>query len=132
MIASIRYGLGIMALRIDIITVVRGLTSGQNDSLSQAIAVRALVIQQAVDVASGGNVAVNFTKPTVAGYNVLLFIYSSSSTATLVATQNQCSYFYSDTREVSFRNVHSARYTGTVTFTAFVLLVKQALYGGIK
>lgn len=93
---------------------------------------KALVVQQAVDVASGGNVVVNFTKPTVAGYNVLLFIYASSSTATLVATQNQCSYFYSNDREVSFRNVHSARYTGTVTFSAFVLLVKPALYGGIK
>lgn len=103
-----------------------------NDSFSQGIAVKALVVQQAVDVESGGNVAVNFTKPSVAGYNVLLFIYASSSTATLVATQNQCSYFYSDVREVNFRNVHSARYTGNVTFSAFVLLVKPALYGGIK
>ena len=75
---------------------------------------------------------VSFTKPTVAGYETLLFIYSSASTATLVATQNQCSYFYSNVREVSFRNVHSARYTGNVTFSAFVLLVKPVLYGGIK
>ena len=103
-----------------------------NDSLSLAIAVRPLTVQQAVDVAPGDNVVVSFTKPTVAGYETLLFIYSSASTATLVATQNQCSYFYSDVREVSFRNVHSARYTGNVTFTAFVLLVKPVLYGGIK
>ena len=103
-----------------------------NDSLSLAIAVRPLTVQQAVDVAPGDNVVVSFTKPTVAGYETLLFIYSSANTATLVATQNQCSFFYSDTRDVSFRNVHSARYTATVSFVAFVLLVKQELYGGIQ
>lgn len=93
---------------------------------------KALIVTQDVNVAAGDNVVISFTKPSVDGYDALLFIYASSSTATLVATQNQCSYFYSDVREVSFRNVHSARYTGNVTFSAFVLLVKPALYGGIK
>lgn len=103
-----------------------------NDALVQSLAVKAITIEQSVDVAASGNVSITFQKPSVAGYAPLLFVYSGANTSNLVPTSTISSYFYADTRIVNLRNITSTRITGNVQCSAFVLLVKTAMNGGIK
>ena len=103
-----------------------------DDYMSEGLVLIPVSVTQAVNVAALGTVTVPFGKPTIPGYTPLVFIYGSATTANLSIVQGNSSYYYSDTRNVVFKNISGATYNGNVTFNGFVLMVKNHLYGGLR
>lgn len=104
-----------------------------NDSFSGAFALKNLSVMQTLNVAANGTANITFNAPTVDGYQNFLFVYGgSNSTFDLVPVVMICSPWYSNTRQVTLRNVSNAAKAGDFTFFAYSIMVKQAINGGIK
>lgn len=102
-----------------------------NDSFSGCIAIKNISATAELNIAAGSYGTVTFQKPTVSGYDNLLFIFGSSPTVDLVPASNICSGWYGDTRTVGLRNVSSTAKTGSFTFAAWAIMVKTEANGGI-
>lgn len=104
-----------------------------NDSFSGAITLKNLSITQTLNVAANGTANITFNAPTVDGYQNFLFIYGgSNSTYDFVPAVMICSPWYSNTRQVTLRNVSNTAKTGDFTFFAYSIMVKQAINGGVQ
>lgn len=84
-----------------------------------------------VNVAAGATIGIDFKEPSLPGYTPVLFFYSGVGTNTLVPVTVISSYFYTTTRTVTLKNVTSNTYSASPTFSAFVLMVKTEMMGGL-
>ena len=99
--------------------------------MAGAIKVVPISISKQVNVAAGATVGIDFQEPSLPGYTTVLFFYSGAGTSNLVPVSVISSYFYSATRTVTLRNVTSSTYSASPTFSAFVLMVKTGMSGGL-